>query len=175
MTILEKNIQALLSGVNEPLGNKLLNFMQNQSCLRFSMENSNIYDKTHQVFMYENLEEELNFFYQHILEKTLRYPFTCIYGIGNALLIKNLTKHYKHLFVFENEIELFILALSAVDLSEELYSGKIYLVDTKEEKVDVQLLILFDMKDSFEFLDLYEMFINNSYYKQFQKDAWYKG
>ncbi|WP_394352935.1 hypothetical protein, partial [Campylobacter jejuni] len=25
MTILEKNIQALLSGVNEPLGNRLLN------------------------------------------------------------------------------------------------------------------------------------------------------
>ncbi|MGJ9124141.1 hypothetical protein ACI2DF_07825, partial [Campylobacter jejuni] len=25
MTLLEKNIQALLSGVNEPLGNKLLN------------------------------------------------------------------------------------------------------------------------------------------------------
>ncbi|WP_410004279.1 hypothetical protein, partial [Campylobacter jejuni] len=28
MTILEKNIQALLSGVNEPLGNKLLKFIQ---------------------------------------------------------------------------------------------------------------------------------------------------
>ncbi|WP_370659155.1 hypothetical protein, partial [Campylobacter coli] len=27
MSILEKNIQALLSGVNEPLGNKLLNFI----------------------------------------------------------------------------------------------------------------------------------------------------
>ncbi|EPY6075210.1 hypothetical protein, partial [Campylobacter jejuni] len=27
MTILEKNIQALLSGVNEPLGNRLLNFI----------------------------------------------------------------------------------------------------------------------------------------------------
>ncbi|WP_370658903.1 hypothetical protein, partial [Campylobacter coli] len=27
MTTLEKNIQALLSGVNEPLGNKLLNFI----------------------------------------------------------------------------------------------------------------------------------------------------
>ncbi|EAC1564384.1 motility accessory factor domain protein, partial [Campylobacter coli] len=26
MNLLEKNIQALLSGVNEPLGNKLLNF-----------------------------------------------------------------------------------------------------------------------------------------------------
>ena len=175
MTILEKNIQALLSGVNEPLGNKLLNFIQNKTCSRFNIdENLNIYDKIHNVFMYENLEEELNFFYQSILEKTPRYPFVCIYGIGNALLIKNLAKHYKHLFVFESEIELFILALSTIDLSEELCSGKIYLVDIKEERVDIQLLILFDMKDMFEYLSLYEMFVNNSFYKQFQQDDWYK-
>ncbi|EJA9520681.1 motility associated factor glycosyltransferase family protein, partial [Campylobacter coli] len=137
-------------------------------------ENLNIFDKTHNVFMYENLEEEINFFYQSILEKTPRYPFVCIYGIGNALLIKNLAKHYKHLFVFESEIELFILALSTIDLSEELCSGKIYLVDIKEERVDIQLLILFDMKDMFEYLSLYEMFVNNSFYKQFQQDDWYK-
>ncbi|EHQ3062993.1 motility associated factor glycosyltransferase family protein [Campylobacter jejuni] len=175
MTILEKNIQALLSGVNEPLGNKLLNFIQNKTCSRFNIdENLNIYDKTHNVFMYENLEEEINFFYQSILEKTPRYPFICIYGIGNALLIKNLAKHYKHLFVFESEIELFILALSMIDLSEELCSGKIYLVDIEEERVDIQLLILFDMKDMFEYLSLYEMFVNNSFYKQFQQDDWYK-
>ncbi|EAI3733444.1 6-hydroxymethylpterin diphosphokinase MptE-like protein [Campylobacter jejuni] len=175
MTILEKNIQALLSGVNEPLGNKLLNFIQNKTCSRFSIdENLNIYDKTHNVFMYENLEEELNFFYQSILEKTHRYPFVCIYGIGNALLIKNLSKHYKHLFVFESEIELFILALSTIDLSEELCSGKIYLVDIKEERVDIQLLILFDMKDMFEYLSLYEMFVNNVYYKKFYEDIWHK-
>ncbi|MGS7866488.1 motility associated factor glycosyltransferase family protein [Campylobacter jejuni] len=175
MTILEKNIQALLSGVNEPLGNKLLNFIQNKTCSRFNIdENLNIYDKTHNVFMYENLEEELNFFYQSILEKTPRYPFICIYGIGNALLIKNLAKHYKHLFVFESEIELFILALSTIDLSEELCSGKIYLVDIEEERVDIQLLILFDMKDMFEYLSLYEMFVNNVYYKKFYEDIWYK-
>ncbi|EEL0633913.1 motility associated factor glycosyltransferase family protein [Campylobacter coli] len=173
MTILEKNIQALLSGVNEPLGNRLLNFIQNKTCSRFSInENLNIYDKTHNVFMYENLEEELNFFYQSILEKTPRYPFVCIYGIGNALLIKNLAKHYKHLFVFESEIELFILALSTIDLSEELCSGKIYLVDIEEERVDIQLLILFDMKDMFEYLSLYEMFVNNSFYKQFCEKTW---
>ncbi|EAL9771113.1 DUF115 domain-containing protein, partial [Campylobacter coli] len=135
-------------------------------------ENLNIYDKTHNVFMYENLEEELNFFYQSILEKTPRYPFVCIYGIGNALLIKNLAKHYKHLFVFESEIELFILALSTIDLSEELCSGKIYLVDIEEERVDIQLLILFDMKDMFEYLSLYEMFVNNSFYKQFCEKTW---
>ncbi|EFN2908258.1 motility associated factor glycosyltransferase family protein [Campylobacter jejuni] len=175
MTILEKNIQALLSGVNEPLGNKLLNFIQNKTCSRFNIdENLNIYDKTHNVFMYENLEEELNFFYQSVLEKTPRYPFICIYGIGNALLIKNLAKHYKHLFVFESEIELFILALSTLDLSEELCSGKIYLVDIEEERVDIQLLILFDMKDMFEYLSLYEMFVNNVYYKKFYEDIWYK-
>ncbi|EPN6787041.1 motility associated factor glycosyltransferase family protein [Campylobacter jejuni] len=173
--MIEKNIQALLSGVNEPLGNKLLNFIQNKTCSRFSMdENLNIFDKTHNVFMYENLEEELNFFYQSILEKTPRYPFICIYGIGNALLIKNLAKHYKHLFVFESEIELFILALSTLDLSEELCSGKIYLVDIEEERVDIQLLILFDMKDMFEYLSLYEMFVNNVYYKQFHKDIWHR-
>ncbi|KAJ9792929.1 motility associated factor glycosyltransferase family protein, partial [Campylobacter jejuni] len=82
--------------------------------------------------------------------------------------------HYKHLFVFESEIELFILALSTIDLSEELCSGKIYLVDIKEERVDIQLLILFDMKDMFEYLSLYEMFVNNSFYKQFQQDDWHK-
>ena len=175
MTILEKNIQALLSGVNEPLGNKLLNFIQNKTCSRFNIdENLNIFDKTHNVFMYENLEEEINFFYQSILEKTPRYPFICIYGIGNALLIKNLAKHYKHLFVFESEIELFILVLSTIDLSEELCSGKIYLVDIEEERVDIQLLILFDMKDMFEYLSLYEMFVNNVYYKKFYEDVWHK-
>ncbi|EAJ3714368.1 motility associated factor glycosyltransferase family protein [Campylobacter coli] len=175
MSLLEKNIQALLSGVNEPLGNKLLNFIQNKTCSRFNIdENLNIYDKTHNVFMYENLEEEINFFYQSILEKTPRYPFACIYGIGNALLIKNLSKHYKHLFIFESEIELFILALSVIDLSEELCSGKIYLVDIEEERVDIQLLILFDMKDISEYLSLYEMFVNNVYYKKFYEDIWHK-
>ncbi|ELU1252085.1 motility associated factor glycosyltransferase family protein [Campylobacter jejuni] len=168
MSLLEKNIQALLSGVNEPLGNKLLNFIQNKTCSRFNIdENLNIYDKTHNVFMYENLEEEINFFYQSILEKTHRYPFACIYGIGNALLIKNLSKHYKHLFVFESEIELFILALSTIDLSEELCSGKIYLVDIEEERVDMQLRILFDQNDVFLWLNLYEMFINNNFYKKY--------
>ncbi|HED4398459.1 TPA: motility associated factor glycosyltransferase family protein [Campylobacter jejuni] len=168
MTILEKNIQALLSGVNEPLGNKLLNFIQNKTCSRFNIdENLNIYDKTHNVFMYENLEEEINFFYQSILEKTPRYPFVCIYGIGNALLIKNLAKHYKHLFVFESEIELFILALSTIDLSEELKICKIVLFDCAAEDLEIQIAIIFDQQSILEYLSLYEMFINTSYYLRF--------
>ncbi|ECW8273893.1 motility associated factor glycosyltransferase family protein [Campylobacter jejuni] len=168
MNLLEKNIQALLSGVNEPLGNKLLNFIQNKTCSRFNIdENLNIYDKTHNVFMYENLEEEINFFYQSILEKTPRYPFICIYGIGNALLIKNLAKHYKHLFVFESEIELFILALSTIDLSEELKIYKIVLFDCVAEDLEIQIAMIFDQQSILEHLSLYETLINASYYLRF--------
>ncbi|ELK4667172.1 motility associated factor glycosyltransferase family protein, partial [Campylobacter coli] len=57
---------------------------------------------------------------------------------------------------------------------EELCGGKIYLVDIKEERVDIQLLILFDMKDMFEWLNLYEMFINNFYYKRFHESVWHE-
>ncbi|ENT9648897.1 6-hydroxymethylpterin diphosphokinase MptE-like protein [Campylobacter coli] len=172
MTILEKNIQALLSGVNEPLGNKLLNFIQNKTCSRFNIdENLNIYDKTHNVFMYENLEEEINFFYQSILEKTPRYPFVCIYGIGNALLIKNLAKHYKHLFVFESEIELFILALSTIDLSEELKVYKIVLFDCVAKDLEIQIAMIFDQQSILEYLSLYEMFISSHYYLKYYETS----
>ncbi|EFB0806143.1 motility associated factor glycosyltransferase family protein [Campylobacter coli] len=172
MTILEKNIQALLSGVNEPLGNKLLNFIQNKTCSRFNIdENLNIYDKTHNVFMYENIEEELNFFYQSILEKTPRYPFICIYGIGNALLIKNLSKHYKHLFVFESEIELFILALSTIDLSEELKVCKIVLFDCVAKDLEIQIAMIFDQQSILEYLSLYEMFISSHYYLKYYETS----
>ncbi|EKL1457059.1 motility associated factor glycosyltransferase family protein [Campylobacter jejuni] len=168
MTILEKNIQALLSGVNEPLGNKLLNFIQNKTCSRFNIdENLNIYDKTHNVFMYENLEEELNFFYQSILEKTPRYPFVCIYGIGNALLIKNLAKHYKHLFVFESEIELFILALSTLDLSVELKTYQVILFDAVAKDVEIHIAMFFDQQSILEYLSLYEMFFSSHYYLKY--------
>ncbi|EGB1353919.1 motility associated factor glycosyltransferase family protein [Campylobacter coli] len=172
MTILEKNIQALLSGVNEPLGNKLLNFIQNKTCSRFNIdENLNIYDKTHNVFMYENLEEEINFFYQSILEKTPRYPFVCIYGIGNALLIKKLAKHYKHLFVFESEIELFILALSVIDLSEELKVYKIVLFDCVAKDLEIQIAMIFDQQSILEYLSLYEMFISSHYYLKYYETS----
>ncbi|EAI6569233.1 motility associated factor glycosyltransferase family protein, partial [Campylobacter jejuni] len=154
------------------LGNKLLNFIQNKTCSRFNIdENLNIFDKTHNVFMYENLEEEINFFYQSILEKTPRYPFVCIYGIGNALLIKNLAKHYKHLFVFESEIELFILALSTIDLSEELKVYKVVLFDCVAKDLEIQIAMIFDQQSILEYLSLYEMFISSHYYLKYYETS----
>ncbi|EAL4571253.1 DUF115 domain-containing protein, partial [Campylobacter coli] len=130
-----------------------------------------IYDKTHNVFMYENLEEEINFFYQSILEKTPRYPFACIYGIGNALLIKNLAKHYKHLFIFESEIELFILALSVIDLSEELKVYKVVLFDCVAKDLEIQIAMIFDQQSILEYLSLYEMFISSHYYLKYYETS----
>ncbi|EAI2238851.1 DUF115 domain-containing protein, partial [Campylobacter jejuni] len=109
----------------------------------------------------------INFFYQSILEKTPRYPFICIYGIGNALLIKNLAKHYKHLFVFESEIELFILALSVLDLSEELKVYKVVLFDCVAKDLEIQIAMIFDQQSILEYLSLYEMFISSHYYLKY--------
>ncbi|MBZ7934575.1 motility associated factor glycosyltransferase family protein [Campylobacter sp. W0065] len=171
MKYIRKNIQALASGTNEPLALKLNDFLKNQKCTRFSLdENLNIFDLKNQVFMYSDVNQEIDYFKNAILEKTLRYPFVCIYGIGNALLLKSLISFYKHIFIFESEIELFILALSVIDLSEELSNGKIYLVDINEKKVNIQLSILFDQKDMFGWLSLYKMFINCSYYEKYFKE-----
>ncbi|EAI3172797.1 DUF115 domain-containing protein, partial [Campylobacter jejuni] len=111
------------------------------------------------------------FFYQSILEKTPRYPFICIYGIGNALLIKNLAKHYKHLFVFESEIELFILALSTIDLSEELKVYKVVLFDCVAKDLEIQIAMIFDQQSILEYLSLYEMFISSHYYLKYYETS----
>ncbi|EAJ7744269.1 motility associated factor glycosyltransferase family protein, partial [Campylobacter jejuni] len=115
--------------------------------------------------------EEINFFYQSILEKTHRYPFACIYGIGNALLIKNLSKHYKHLFIFESEIELFILALSTIDLSEELKVYKVVLFDCVAKDLEIQIAMIFDQQSILEYLSLYEMFISSHYYLKYYETS----
>ncbi len=90
-----------------------------------------------------------------------------IYGTGNALLIKNLAKHYKHLFVFESEIELFILALSTIDLSEELKVYKIVLFDCVAKDLEIQIAMIFDQQSILEYLSLYEMFISSHYYLKY--------
>ncbi|ECO2185294.1 motility associated factor glycosyltransferase family protein, partial [Campylobacter jejuni] len=81
--------------------------------------------------------------------------------------IKNLAKHYKHLFVFESEIELFILALSTLDLSEELKVYKVVLFDCVAKDLEIQIAMIFDQQSILEYLSLYEMFINTSYYLRF--------
>ncbi|EAJ9149587.1 motility associated factor glycosyltransferase family protein, partial [Campylobacter coli] len=50
---------------------------------------------------------------------------------------------------------------------EELFSGKIYLVDMKDDKMNLQLSMLFDQYGTFEWLYLYDMFTNCNYYQKY--------
>ncbi|EHO3119802.1 motility associated factor glycosyltransferase family protein, partial [Campylobacter coli] len=79
----------------------------------------------------------------------------------------NLSKHYKHLFVFESEIELFILALSTLDLSEELKTYQVILFDATAKDLEIHIAMIFDQQSILEYLSLYEILINASYYLRF--------
>ncbi|EJC1925672.1 motility associated factor glycosyltransferase family protein, partial [Campylobacter coli] len=74
---------------------------------------------------------------------------------------------YKHLFVFESEIELFILALSTLDLSEELKTYQVILFDATAKDLEIHIAMIFDQQSILEYLSLYEILINASYYLRF--------
>ncbi|EAH5776282.1 DUF115 domain-containing protein, partial [Campylobacter coli] len=65
------------------------------------------------------------------------------------------------------EIELFILALSTIDLSEELKVCKIVLFDCVAKDLEIQIAMIFDQQSILEHLSLYEILINASYYLRF--------
>lgn len=167
--ILSKNLNALR---NDKLTNKLLAFINGGGggeLGRFSIdENLNIFDKQNQVLMYEDMSAELDFVENAILSQTKRYPFIFIYGIGNALLLKRLCKaHYQHIFVLEGNLELLILALSKVDLSEELKLGGIHVLDSEDPFAEFELSFYFNNPLILELHSLYGLFIQNSYYEKF--------
>ncbi|TQR33043.1 motility accessory factor [Campylobacter sp. MIT 99-7217] len=174
-TILQNNINALASGTNKPLAQKLLVLLDRGFTRFFLDEHNNIFDKKKQSFFYENLADELTFFEQKILHASFRYPILFLYGIGNGLLLQNLAHgggHYSRIFVFEEELELIALALSVVDLSKELSQGSIHILDMQEDKRQIQALMLFDHKNNIEYLSLYELFITNFYYENFYKEKY---
>ncbi|EAJ9618584.1 DUF115 domain-containing protein, partial [Campylobacter jejuni] len=65
------------------------------------------------------------------------------------------------------EIELFILALSVLDLSEELKVYKVVLFDCVAKDLEIQIAMIFDQQSILEYLSLYEMFISSHYYLKY--------
>lgn len=163
--LLNKNIQALITNKNITLAEKLKAFLKN-NISRFVKEGFNIYDCLNKSFIYTS-EEEFEYFLNTIEEKTFKYPFVCIYGVGNALMLKSLAKTHKCLFVFEKELELLALALSSVDLSDELKNKKLFFIDISDLKMQLYLAMLFNQNNIYEYLGLYEMFIQSNFYKNF--------
>ncbi|ELU9893048.1 motility associated factor glycosyltransferase family protein, partial [Campylobacter coli] len=66
------------------------------------------------------------------------------------------------------------LALSTIDLSEELKVYKVVLFDCVAKDLEIQIAMIFDQQSILEYLSLYEMFVNNVYYKKFYEDVWHK-
>ncbi|EAI3702762.1 DUF115 domain-containing protein, partial [Campylobacter jejuni] len=58
-------------------------------------------------------------------------------------------------------------ALSTLDLSEELKVYKVVLFDCVAKDLEIQIAMIFDQQSILEYLSLYEMFINTSYYLRF--------
>ncbi|EAI5465878.1 motility associated factor glycosyltransferase family protein [Campylobacter lari] len=82
-------------------------------------------------------------------------------GIGDGLFLKNLIN--KHIFIFD-KVEFFANVLSKMDLSQELASGKIYLCDVEEKRLEEYLVLLFSQKDCFEYLGLFKLLPYSEFY-----------
>ncbi|QOR01343.1 motility associated factor glycosyltransferase family protein [Campylobacter sp. 2014D-0216] len=84
-------------------------------------------------------------------------------GIGEGLFLKKLIN--KHIFIFD-KCEFFANVLTKMDLSQELASGKIYLCDVEEKRLEEYLVLLFSQKDCFEYLGLFKLLPYSECYKQ---------
>ncbi|HEC1786381.1 TPA: motility associated factor glycosyltransferase family protein, partial [Campylobacter lari] len=71
----------------------------------------------------------------------------------------------KHIFIFD-KAEFFANVLSKMDLSQELSSGKIYLCDVEEKRLEEYLVLLFSQKDCFEYLGLFKLLPYSEFYNK---------
>ncbi|EAJ4153284.1 motility associated factor glycosyltransferase family protein, partial [Campylobacter coli] len=67
--------------------------------------------------------------------------------------------------------ELFILALSTIDLSEELKTYQVILFDAAVKDVEIHIAMIFDQQSILEHLSLYEMFISSHYYLKYYETS----
>ncbi|MCR6582309.1 DUF115 domain-containing protein [Campylobacter insulaenigrae] len=137
--ILQKNLNAL-ELTNRPLKDKILNLKEEYFLNIFPSQTPFIPPK--EALMMPNI-------------------FFC--GIGEGLFLKKLIN--KHIFIFD-KAEFFANVLSKIDLSAELSSGKIYLCDVEEKRLEEQLCLLFSQDDCFEYLGLFKLFAYSQFYEK---------
>ena len=97
----------------------------------------------------------------------MRYPFICLFGIGDGELLKRLIPSYPLIIVFEENLDFFISAFSRFDFSEDFRQGRVIFVDTSSEKLELYLSMLFSTKPYYQYLSLFELFMNGNFYHRF--------
>ncbi|EQA3988517.1 motility associated factor glycosyltransferase family protein [Campylobacter upsaliensis] len=151
---LEKNLSAINSSVFSELSEAILNHIQNSHL-----------DENGGGLAYEEGEKEQ--FFEEIKKQSLNYPFICLFGIGDGELLKSLLPSYSLIIVFEEELSLFTLAFSRFDFSEEFKRGKVIFLHTKSAKLELYLSMLFSTKPYYQYLSLFELFMNGNFYHRF--------
>ncbi|EAI2137285.1 DUF115 domain-containing protein [Campylobacter upsaliensis] len=150
---LEKNLSAINSSVFSELSEAILSHIQNPHL-----------DENGGGLAYEEGEKERLF--DEIRAQSLRYPFICLFGIGDGELLKRLIPSYPLIIVFEENLDFFISAFSRFDFSEDFRQGRVIFVDTSSEKLELYLSMLFSTKPYYQYLSLFELFMGGHFYHQ---------
>ena len=132
----DKNIKAMRA-CNAELSKKLDRLKQTKKYeLIFNKDplNLNIIELKTRAKMYQNPLKELKEKIKFINENRALNPVLFFYGVGNGLLYKALLQNetYKKIIVFEKDIELIFLALNVSNFSEDLASGRLVFILSKE-------------------------------------------
>ncbi|TNB61794.1 motility associated factor glycosyltransferase family protein [Campylobacter helveticus] len=157
MSFLEKNLSALNSSVFSELSHKIISYLQ-------SGEKSSLGENGGGLAYEEGEKERL---FDEIRAQSLRYPFICLFGIGDGELLKRLIPSYPLIIVFEENLDFFISAFSRFDFSEDFKQGRVIFVDTSSEKLELYLTMLFSTKPYYQYLSLFELFMGGKFYHQF--------
>ncbi|ARE80019.1 motility associated factor glycosyltransferase family protein [Campylobacter helveticus] len=169
----DKNIKAMRA-CNAELSKKLDRLKQTKKYeLIFNKDplNLNIIELKTRAKMYQNPLKELKEKIKFINENRALNPVLFFYGVGNGLLYKALLQNetYKKIIVFEKDIELIFLALNVSNFSEDLASGRLVFILSKEMN-PIKAVQLFS---SHEFALLYRSYfleLHCDYYEKYKKD-----
>ncbi|EAH6077981.1 TPA: motility associated factor glycosyltransferase family protein, partial [Campylobacter jejuni] len=160
-----KNTQALFE-VDEILAYKLrslknitLKLIQNENGINFAKD---------EILLYQNPNQELLENLGLFQNEYAKYPVLFFYGFGNGMLYKALceNKNYKHIIVFEDELEILALAFHLFDFSKELKNEHLILFHTTSITT-AQLTTLFMYEYIQKSVKIFNLFIHSDFYLKF--------
>lgn len=127
------------------------------------------------------LDKESNTVYKEPANDTLvliksfgeysKFPFLCFYGIGNGIFYKAILKNpaFKHIIVFEPEIELIYIALNFADFSKEISEQRLIIFHSEDFTEAVANKIT-NLSDIGMYVKLYDLHLLTPYYSKYQDD-----
>ncbi|MFK0353930.1 motility associated factor glycosyltransferase family protein [Campylobacter jejuni] len=160
-----KNTQALFE-VDEILAYKLrslknitLKLIQNENGINFAKD---------EILLYQNPNQELLENLGLFQNEYAKYPVLFFFGFGNGMIYKALceNKNYKHIIVFEDELEILALAFHLFDFSKELKNEHLILFHTTSITT-AQLTTLFMYEYIQKSVKIFNLFIHSDFYLKF--------